>query len=290
MPINRALGNIMEGLQSKYQIEISKILTDGFEKELLNAAFTNLLVPNPLQFNNFGYALRELIRHVLHRLAPNDEIKACAWFKPDPTSRNGFTRKQRIKYAIQGGLSDFYIKSKLGIDDVDEVSKELLGIIDLLNSYTHIELHTFDISTSEVYRLANECLNTTVSFVDKITEIRSNVIDAIVEDVDRSLVEKVLMESVEEVMELSTHQHIDDIYSEESRVIKIGASSLQLDVKGTVECELLYGSASDRRRDDGASISESFPIQASLNVVFQAPLGSSIDVKSLNVDTSSWYE
>lgn len=65
----------MESLRNEYQEKINSVLLDGFEKELLNSAFINLLTPNALRLNNFAYALRELTRHVLHRLAPDNELE-----------------------------------------------------------------------------------------------------------------------------------------------------------------------------------------------------------------------
>jgi hypothetical protein len=91
-------------------------------------------------------------------------------------------------------------------------------------------------------------------------------------------------------MELSTHQSIDYIYSDGGHVEHIGPKSLTIHVTGHLECELQYGSGSDMRRGDGATISESFPFSGTIDVKFKAPLGSVIAVENLNVDTSSWYE
>lgn len=40
---------------------------------------------------------RELIDQMLHKYAPEKEIKNATWFVPDPTSKNGITRIHRIK-------------------------------------------------------------------------------------------------------------------------------------------------------------------------------------------------
>lgn len=45
----------MERLREQYQERINSVLLDGFEKELLDSAFINLLTPNPLRQNNFAY-------------------------------------------------------------------------------------------------------------------------------------------------------------------------------------------------------------------------------------------
>lgn len=280
----------MKHLEAKYKEHIAEVLLNGFEKELLDTSFVNLSHEGALRFNNFAYALRELMRHLLHRLAPGNEVKACAWFKPDPTSKTGITRKHRIKYAIQGGLSDWYVEKELFVTDVDDVSDELVKIISLLSEFTHIEEHTFNLDNSIVKNNAEQCLEATIRFIQLINETRSEVISALPDNIDKVLIERIINESVEDVMELSTHQFIEDIRSDEVSVENIGPKSLELRVFGSLDCELQYGSGSDMRRGDGAVINETFPIDALISVKFIAPLGSSMDVNHLKVDTSSWSE
>ncbi|MEG3079342.1 hypothetical protein R3F64_05650 [Halomonas sp. 5021] len=136
----------MDRLREQYQERINSVLLDGFEKELLDSAFVNLL-KKTLRLNNFTYALalRELTRHVFHRLAPYDELRRCQLFEPNKASSTGITRKHRIKFAIQGGLSDFFVTKKLCIDEIDEVSRELIPTINRLSGFTHIEDSTFKI-------------------------------------------------------------------------------------------------------------------------------------------------
>lgn len=280
----------MKTLEEKYKDRIGEILLDGFEKELLDAAFVNLSHEGALRFNNFSYALRELTRHLLHRLAPGNEVEACVWFKTDPTSKTGITRKHRIKYAIQGGLSDKYVEKKLLVTDVDDNSDELVKIINLLSEYTHIEEGTFNSNISDVENNAEQCLEAIIRFIQLINETKSEVISALTDNIDKALIERIINESVEDVMDLSTHQFIEDIRSDEVFVENIGPKSLKLRVYGSLDCELQYGSGSDMRRGDGAVINESFPIDAVISVKFTAPLGSSMDVIHLKVDTSSWDE
>jgi len=280
----------MQHIREKYQSTISSILLDGFEAELLDSAFINLLTPNPLRLNNFAYALRELTRHMLHRLAPNDELEQCSWFKPDSTSSNGITRKQRIKFCIQGGLSDFYVAKKLLIDEVDIVATDLVTIISQLSSYTHIEQTTFNTGEVEVEKVATECLDSTLAFVNKISELREYVAEKLLSDISDKLMDRINSESVVELMDISTHQFIEDISPETVSVISINSSSLEMKVIGTIHAQLIYGSGSDRRKGDGAEIPVSFPITSDMEVLFKQPLGSEINLHSFAVDISSWYE
>lgn len=58
------------------------ISKDQFELDLYEAAVHNLSdLSNKLRFNNFAYAMRELSRHVLHRLAPSEGVLKCSWYK-----------------------------------------------------------------------------------------------------------------------------------------------------------------------------------------------------------------
>ncbi len=280
----------MKHIRDKYQSAISSILLDGFEVELLDSAFINLLTPNPLRLNNFAYALRELTRHLLHRLAPNEELERCNWFKPDSTSSNGITRKQRIKFCIQGGLSDFYVEKKLMIDEIDTVATDLVAIISQLSNYTHIEQATFNTDESEVEQVATECLDSTLAFVNKISELREFVAEKLLGDISDKLMDRINSESVVELMEISTHQFIEDISPETVSVISINSSSLEMKVIGTIDAQLIYGSGSDRRKGDGAEIPVSFPIISDMEVLFKQPLGSEINLHSFAVDISSWYE
>ncbi|WP_432805161.1 hypothetical protein [Escherichia coli] len=43
----------------------------------------------------------------------------------------------------------------------------------------------------------------------------------------------------------------------------------------------MYGSASDRRKGDGAEIPASFPVYSEMEVLFKQPLGSSINLNKL---------
>ena len=280
----------MDRLRNQYQERINSVLLDGFEKELLDSAFVNLLTPNPLRLNNFAYALRELTRHVLHRLAPDDELQQCQWFFPDKTSSTGITRKHRIKFAIQGGLSDFYVKKKLCIDEIEEVSSELIVIINRLSGFTHIEEATFKSSIEDTERTADECLSATLDFVNKIDELRVEVADKLFDDINDVLIDRINSESVVELMELSTHQYIEEITAENISVVKIGVSSMEMHVDGRIGATLMYGSSSDRRKGDGVEIPISFPVYSEMEVLFKQPLGSAINLNQFSVDISSWYE
>ena len=91
-------------MDSAAENTILQHLAPGFEQELFLAAIANVDdTSNKLRLNNFAYSMRELIRVVLERLAPDEEVVNAPWFESnDKEHTNKVTRSQRIKYAIQG--------------------------------------------------------------------------------------------------------------------------------------------------------------------------------------------
>ena len=91
------------------ELKLRSKLIDDFSAQVLTGALAVVAVPNnPIRLNQFAAAMRELFGHTLHALAPDANVTKCEWFKRVPTT-NGPTRRQRAKYATQGGLSDDYI-------------------------------------------------------------------------------------------------------------------------------------------------------------------------------------
>ncbi len=88
--------------------KIEKYLKTDFEKSLFGASLNYIKnrQEDPLRFNSFAYSMRELLRHLLDRFAPKENVKKCdQWFSQDPNAREGdVTRKQRLQYSIFGGL------------------------------------------------------------------------------------------------------------------------------------------------------------------------------------------
>ena len=270
-------------------MKIQGVLAEGFEHQLLAAAFDNLNKPGPLCFNNFSYALRELLRHVLYRLATDDQVKACSWFKMDKTARGGVTRAQRATYAIQGGLSDKFVSIQLGID-VDSVRQQLLSAIDVLNKHTHIETSTFNINRTNTNILATECLEATETFVEHIVMCKIQVAKALANHIDHHLLNHVISERIESIDELATHHWINEVYVNEIEVVEIGPHAIQLNVDATIGCGLQYGSNSDVKNDIGSIMFESFPLNAEMTVQLVRPLGKVATMGKFKVDTSDWYE
>lgn len=275
-------------LRQKHEPALLSIAEAGFEVALVRVAFDNLEVVGSLCFNNFGYSLRELLRHVFHRLAPDEMIKQCAWFKPDPTSKSTITRAHRSKYMLQGGLSDYFVDKILRVE-VAPVVKDVAAAFETLNKFTHINPDTFNLNEVDVALFASECLDATSTLIDTIKSCRNAVLQNLAAAIDQHLLNKTISDVINDLDDLATHHLIDEVYTDSSEVVDIGSRDLCIQVEGNIGVELQYGSGSDVRNDIGTVMSDSFPFSATVRVAFTRPLGKKARVSNFKVDTSSWY-
>lgn len=269
---------------------IEKQLKGNFEKSLFHAALENLEDhDNSLRFNNFAYAMRELIRHVMARLAPDDEVRACDWYKEETDRPNGISRRQRVYYAVQGGLSDEYVADELDLD-VGDIHLRLRNSIDNLSKHTHIEEPTFNLGEEDVKKFVNETLSAVVDFFQTINECRVTLVAALMENLDASVVNTAISNTILSIDELATHHCIDEVHTEQVHIREIDAHFIHFVAEGTVKCELQWGSNSDLRRGDGATLDQTFPFIVELTSSVESPGDIEAEEQALAADTSSWWE
>ena len=161
-------------------------LKTDFEKDLLDAALWNLgETDNKLRLNNFAYAMRELTRHFLERLAPDDQVRHAPWFINEvPGNPSMITREQRIKYAVQGYLSDEYREKVLKLE-LQEVSKKLRDSINKLSKYTHVNPDTFDVDSVFITDISYNIMEVTLIFfmtIDKANQLVNKAIDSCIDN------------------------------------------------------------------------------------------------------------
>lgn len=270
--------------------EIEKELCEGFERNLFRAAQSNLAdQSNPLRLNNYSYAIRELTRHVLHRLAPDDYVISCPWYKNETDKEKGITRKQRAYYAVQGGLENSYVENTLGLE-VEDIHGRLVKAINNLSKLTHIEPNVFDLPESDIEALVNETTESVYGFLTTIRDCRKMIIDSLWEHIDSAVIDEALRETIIAIDELATHHFIDEVYTDKVEIYEINHESIKFRAYGTIGCELQWGSNSDLRRGDGAVLPQSFPFACELISPVGAPEEVETIEDSLGVDTSSWTD
>lgn len=244
----------------EFKIEIGKRLNGDFEHDLFNAALYNLKdANNKLRCNNFAYSLRELTRHILARLAPDKNVLNTAWFIPaTPEKPKQITRKQRMKYAIQGGLLDDYVTDVLGID-VDKIGKKVNDSIDLLSKYTHINPESFYIEEDTISSLLKNVMDAVSLLFQTIDENRSLLINELGIHIDKSVINNLFYETIDTIDYLATHYNIENYSVDDIEILDIDDTTVYFKAEGYVGVKLQYGSDGDLRRGDGATMYESFP-------------------------------
>jgi hypothetical protein len=97
----------------------------------------------------------------------------------------------------------------------------------------------------------------------------------------------IFLEDMEELDELSTHTHIEEVSDVMITSVIIDQNQTQVKGTGTVSVELNWGSNSDRENDNGATASDSFPFDFSIVLDRELKL---VEIEEFKVDTSSYYE
>lgn len=259
-------------------------LKGAFEHRLFDAALHSLAdQAHPLRFNNFAYSIRELVRHVLARLAPDDLVRRCPWVRPEGQKPEQVTRRQRGSYAIHGGLQPQYVVDTLDIE-LNEPLQVLVGALNTLSKHTHIEPDTFDLEAAQVTRLSDETLAALAELFATTQACRDAVCRALWDHIGRQLVERTLAETIVDIDILATHHMVEGIDLGEVEICTIDHALVHFRATGTLECELQWGSG-----DDGATLGESFPFECKLSSPVTAPEQVQIQEGSLRVDTSSWF-
>lgn len=273
--------------------QLKELLTSKFQNDLLQASLDNINdASNKLRFNNFAFSMRELSRHILHSLSPDQDVLDSSWYKNETSKPNGISRGQRIKYAIQGGLEDSFINSELiKITKINAIKKKLKGSIDLLSKYTHVNPNTFDIPDRDTNKLSQDIVNHLIEFAKTIIDSRQMIISEIDEKINNEFIQHSINETIEEVDILATHHNTEGLSVDHTRISKILSDKLLVDVRGIVSVRLQWGSNSDLKNDIGTEMYDSFPyngtVEVKLNGAFER---AKVSIKTFNVITDSWYK
>lgn len=115
--------------------------------------------------------LRELIREFLEILAPDDRVEIAPWFKVETQDGNP-TRRQRVKFAIQGNRKDDAL-SDTDLGAIDQLMSDTRDMIDKLNKLAHKfgdspeRLHLLHSSIISTQEIATEIVKLRQSFFEE---------------------------------------------------------------------------------------------------------------------------
>jgi len=271
--------------------QIKKILSSEFEIELFESAIYNLNdKKNKLRYNNFAYSIRELSRHFLHRLAPDENVKESNWFTIQTENKKP-TRTQRIKYAIQGGIND-EILNELGFDseELNEEIKSIKKTIDSLSKYTHINPKSFDLKDDEITEKSKKVLSEFRIFAERIEAYRDDLRHFLDGKIEEHMIDGVISNFYENVDMLAPHHSLEYSEISEYHIIEINQNSIIVEVLGDIHFTLEYGSRKERREGDGLDLHESFPFQTKIFYEINSDFPSNkYEIEEFDVDTQEWY-
>lgn len=277
-------------LKYDFVVDFRSHVETEFEDKLFVGALRNYCsYTNPLRFNNFAFAMRELLRHILNRKAPDVRVNKCIWFSPtldDPEKAN---RGQKLKYCMQAGLQDHLLSDDVR-DDIKNYTAEYQEHIETLNSFTHVGESTFGLGSTKAYQKLKEVIVTFNEAMDILESGKDEVLAYIPEKL-ADYVQNELAEGIPESLdELSTHTFINYVEFEGFQVSEIDESFIYIRGESTVHVILQYGSSSDRRKGEGAEINDSFPVYFQCKAKANKPKGAFVVKDSIEVSTESWWQ
>lgn len=255
-----------------------------FEKQLWSAALKNLTeVDNELRFSNFAFVARELLRHILSRLAPEEQITRCKWYKETKNDRGEVVipRADRVGFALRGGLPNNLIASLKIKKELDGTNARMSDAVELLSKYTHIEEATFNPTQETIDKLVDQVIDAFNEIPAQIQYFKEKVKNALGNQVIQEINDAFDYDVIEEIDCLSTHHEIEQVYITDYEVENIGIDNIQLFVKGIVHVRLQYGSDSDVRRGDGLELDEKYPFV----VTVEAPTAYKLKHFCINMET-----
>lgn len=262
---------------------------DKFSRKLLlGAIMVARDKSNPVRGNLFASAIRELLGFNLDRLAPDNNIIKCAWFKQNPQTR-GPTRAQKLAYICHKGLMPEYLETELEIFP-DKLYQPIKEALEKLNKETHVRPGTVLRSDQQLEDIVLRCLKALIALLEVADRCEDIVCDALTERVHASIYDKLTSEVYDNLDELSTHTRVDDHYIDRVFIKSLDHEQICYAIEGRVEVELQYGSGSDQRNDMGAMMDDSYPYIATLGALTSEPDEFLDEETSIIIDTSDFYE
>ncbi|GEL42916.1 MULTISPECIES: pPIWI-associating nuclease domain-containing protein [Methylobacteriaceae] len=268
---------------------LKPLAPDEFSRQLLDSAASVIEDQgNFLRLNYFSVAVRVFFEHIMGTLSPDDQVSSCPWFQLED-GQDKPTRAQRIKYWLQGGLTDDYLVAELSLDPAP-LRKRLMKAFSRLSKHVHVRENTV---VYEPAIQATEIDQATLAVEELLLayrDCRNALLEPLAEALDEEAVDTLMSETIGDIDELATHHSLEEVYTADTCVLDIGPRFVRYQASGTVSVLLQYGSNSDVRRGDGAEMSTSFPFA----VEFEVPLEEPRDLRNAHivsgVDTASWFD
>ncbi len=168
----------------------NKLCSHSLDKAMLESAYCRYNdLDDPLRVNLFALILRELIRIIMEREAPDDLVKMTPWFQgylDKNSNKQKVTRRERYRYAISGFIGDRVAQLNPSLDITDEI-EGLAREINLLNKYAHFEKivarsDSPDIYLDELKNVESVVSNYSNKFFNFKNDLSYVILDSITDD------------------------------------------------------------------------------------------------------------
>ena len=268
---------------------LKDLAPDDFSKKLLDSAAGVIDDHNNfLRLNYFSVAVRVFFEHIMGTLSPDTAVSACPWFQLE-SGQDKPTRAQRIKYWLQVGLSDDFLVDELGLDP-DPLRKSLMQAFNRLSKHVHVRADTVVIDPASQSAEINRSVSAVEELLSAYHDCRSILLEPLIEALDEEAVDTLMSETIGEIDEIASHHYLEEVHTDDTRVLDIGAQFVKYQASGTVSVLLQYGSNADVRRGDGAEMSTSFPFAVEFEVPVEEPRDLRNAVIVSGVNTDSWFD
>ncbi len=286
----RSAANAPDGdCPSNMLSELARLADDDFSQTVLTGAANALSDQhNPLRLNFFSTAMRILLEHTMDRFAPIEQTMRCAWYTQERDNGEP-TRAQRIKYAIQGGLTDAFVEQELNVE-IGPIQRAIVNAVGELGAQIHARELTMVAAVDEQDALARRIITAMEVFFGTLQASRNDILAPIQEELDDAAIDALLTETIQEVDELASHHSVEEVYVDRTVVHELGHDEIVYRATGSVAVCLQWGSNSDMRRGDGAELEQSFPFTCDITVPLDDPWDLRNAEAVYGVDTSSWTD
>ena len=195
------------------------------------------------------------------------------------------TRDQRIKYAIQGYLSDEFREEKLDVN-LEEVSSSLKKSIDDLSKYTHVNPSTFDVDNKTIVNVSYNIMEDTLRFFMTIMDARIQVERAIYDCINEEMVSQFYYKTINEIDILATHHEVLGYLVTDLTPLVKDDETITMQAEGVVNVRLQYGSGGDMRRGNGYETKIKLPFTSKFIANYKNQMGD-IHIESVKIDVNN---
>ncbi|MCP1968463.1 hypothetical protein [Bradyrhizobium elkanii] len=259
-------------------------LPDDFSRRQLDGALAVLTQENnPARANQSASSFRELTAHVLELMTPDADVMRCQWFKQDKNVE-GPTRRQRALYTCRGGLTDAFLKGKLGIKP-ETLHSGLGPAFQELNKRTHVRPETELKTEEEIEEFAENALVALDDLFETIDEMKDRVATALSRALSGAATSAFINQTIGELDEISGRYETGSVLIDDPEILSVEADRIRCRFTGSISVTLMAGS-----KHDSVDFKESFPFECTTSAPATAPEDFDLADTTIKVDTSSWRE